>query len=341
MIKESLFPILACPFKEVIENVIFSLQPIKCQDCNNLFQSYEVLKHHQSVPFVCSNCNKKFGSSCKLFSHDCDPRPPTETPSRSLLVPNILKKRASSNNVANSKDLGNNVANKKTSDDNAVENRRKSFTNGDDDDVDDSDGDFVPKSLNSGKKQQRSSSTDSSSNGLKPICPRLELCEVMNSSPSPFGEVQQQIASLRNYLLKKINVRSDSIQRLEGYLKYFVLDARKRFLGLGPLRTFEKFQAKFGKDENSYLRQNFCLPEELLADAAPVTKEPEPKQTSSSSSPKPGASVTPVRTSTRRKIKTLKARSPPPPSDDDDDGDGPAFDGDEDDGVRKKRKSSK
>lgn len=291
---------------------LIRFQPIKCQDCCNLFQSYEVLKHHQSVPFVCSECNKKFVSSCKLFSHECDPRPPTETSasSRSLLVPNILKKTSSNN------DLANNSATKKMIDDNVVENKRKSSVDddddggGDDDDDGDSDDDFVPTLSNSGKKQQqqlRSSSTegDSSSNDLKPICNRLELCEVMYSGPAPFSDVQPQIANLRNYLLKKINVRPDSIQRLEGYLKYFVLDVRKKFIGLGPLRSFEKFKAKFGKDEKSYLFQDFCLPEELLADATPATPKP--------------SGVTPVRTSTRKKVKTLKARSPPPPSDDDDD----------------------
>jgi len=49
----------------------WNFQPVKCQECNNLFQSYEILKHHQSIPFICQSCNVSFANSCKLLSHEC------------------------------------------------------------------------------------------------------------------------------------------------------------------------------------------------------------------------------------------------------------------------------
>ena len=48
------------------------LQPIKCHECGNLLQSYELLKAHQSLPNHCGTCKDPFKTTCDLLRHKCE-----------------------------------------------------------------------------------------------------------------------------------------------------------------------------------------------------------------------------------------------------------------------------
>ena len=53
---------------------------MKCAECGNLLQSYELLKAHLSLANHCGTCKEPFESTCKLLRHDCKGPPAVEEP---------------------------------------------------------------------------------------------------------------------------------------------------------------------------------------------------------------------------------------------------------------------
>ena len=57
--------------REINSAFALHFQPVKCMDCGNLLQSYEVLCYHQTTPVTCSACKSTFINSCNLLKHNC------------------------------------------------------------------------------------------------------------------------------------------------------------------------------------------------------------------------------------------------------------------------------
>ena len=53
---------------------------MKCAECQNLLQSYELLKAHQSLANHCGTCKEPFQTTCKLLRHECKGPPAIEEP---------------------------------------------------------------------------------------------------------------------------------------------------------------------------------------------------------------------------------------------------------------------
>lgn len=51
-------------------------QPVRCDECCSLFQSYSLLKKHQGPelnnPIPCGRCSNQFNGLCELFRHECE-----------------------------------------------------------------------------------------------------------------------------------------------------------------------------------------------------------------------------------------------------------------------------
>ena len=65
-----------------------SHQPAKCVRCNNLLQSYELLKAHQTLSNFCGTCKQKFDTMCELIQHSCQgpPPPPLINPTKKIKI---------------------------------------------------------------------------------------------------------------------------------------------------------------------------------------------------------------------------------------------------------------
>ena len=69
-----------------------SHQPAKCVNCNNLLQSYELLKAHQTLSNFCGTCKQKFDTMCDLIQHSCQgPPPPPLNPPKKIKIKSEAK----------------------------------------------------------------------------------------------------------------------------------------------------------------------------------------------------------------------------------------------------------